>query len=79
MIKEGDRILVALSGGKDSLSLLHLLLEKQKRAPIRFEVAAATVDPQAPEYDPSVLKEYMKSIGVRYFYESQVKFHYNFI
>ena len=42
MIKEGDRVLVAVSGGKDSLSLLHALLLLKKRAPINFEVGAAT-------------------------------------
>jgi tRNA 2-thiocytidine biosynthesis protein TtcA len=71
MIREGDRVLLGLSGGKDSLSLLQVLLELQHRAPIRFEVAAATVDPQSPDYDPSPLKDYMESLGVRYFYQSQ--------
>jgi len=71
MIREGDRILLGVSGGKDSLSLLHVLLELQKRAPIRFELAAVTVDPQSPEFDPSPLKGYMASLGVKYFYESQ--------
>jgi len=71
MIREGDRILIGVSGGKDSLTLLNVLLEKKRKAPINFEVAACTVDPQAPEYDPSPLKAYMKSKGVAYFYESQ--------
>lgn len=71
MIRDGDRILLGLSGGKDSLSLLHLLLDLQKKAPIRFELAACTVDPQSPEFDPSPLKPYMAALGVPYFYESQ--------
>mgnify|MGYP000939451216 CR=1 FL=1 len=71
MIKHGDRVLVGLSGGKDSLSLLHILLALQKKAPIHFEVGACTVDPQTPEYDPSVLIKYLASLGVPYFYESQ--------
>ena len=71
MIREGDRVLLGLSGGKDSLSLLHVLLDLQKRAPIRFELAAVTVDPQSPDFDPSPLKDYMASLGVKYFYESQ--------
>ena len=71
MIRNGDRILLGLSGGKDSLSLLHILLDLQKRAPIKFELAACTVDPQSDEYDPSVLKPYLASLNVPYFFESQ--------
>ena len=51
LIKDGDRVLLGLSGGKDSLSLLHALLALQKRAPIRFELACATVDPVTPSFD----------------------------
>jgi tRNA 2-thiocytidine biosynthesis protein TtcA len=71
MIREGDRVLLGLSGGKDSLSLLHVLLHLQRKAPVRFELAAATVDPQSPDFDPSPLKGYMGGLGVPYFYESQ--------
>ena len=71
MIRNGDRILLGLSGGKDSLSLLHVLLDLQKRSPVKFELAACTVDPQSPEFDPSSLKPYMAELGVPYFYESQ--------
>jgi tRNA 2-thiocytidine biosynthesis protein TtcA len=71
MIRDGDRVLLGLSGGKDSLSLLHVLLYLQKRAPIRFELAAATVDPCSPEFDPSPLKAYMAELGVTYFYDRQ--------
>lgn len=71
MIREGDRVLLGLSGGKDSLSLLHILLELRRRAPIRFELAACTVDPQSPDFDPSPLKPYLAELGIPYFYESQ--------
>jgi len=71
MIREGDRVMIGVSGGKDSLTLLNILLDKKRKAPINFEIAACTVDPQAPEYDPSPLKAYMKALGVPYFYESQ--------
>ena len=71
MIRSGDRILLGVSGGKDSLSLLHILLDLQKRAPVKFTLAACTVDPQSPDYDPTVLKPYLTSLGVPYFYESQ--------
>ena len=66
MIREGDRILLGLSGGKDSLSLLHILLDLQARAPIRFELAAATVDPGTDAYDPRPLRAYVASLGVPY-------------
>ncbi|KAJ0393070.1 hypothetical protein ATCC90586_003415 [Pythium insidiosum] len=71
MIQDGDRLLLGVSGGKDSLSLLHILLNVQKRAPVRFYLACATVDPQTPSFDPSPLKEYMKTLGVEYFYLSE--------
>lgn len=71
MIRDGDRVMLGLSGGKDSLSLLHILLHLQKKAPIKFELACCTVDPQSPEYDPSPLKAYLADLGVPYFYESQ--------
>lgn len=70
MIRAGDRILLGLSGGKDSLSLLHTLIHLRAKSPVKFSLAAATVDPQSPEYDPSRLKGYMQELGVRYFYES---------
>jgi len=68
MIKEGDRILLGLSGGKDSLSLLHLLIHFQRHAPIKFEIAAMTVDPQSDSFDPSPLIPYLKTLGVEYYY-----------
>jgi tRNA 2-thiocytidine biosynthesis protein TtcA len=70
MIKEGDRVMVGVSGGKDSLTLVNILLYLQRRAPINFHVGVCTVDPQAPEYDPSLLKKYFASLNVPYFYES---------
>ncbi len=70
MIHPGDRLLLGLSGGKDSLSLLHVLRHFQRHAPIRFELAAVTVDPQIEGYDPSPLKDYLAALGVPYFYES---------
>lgn len=71
MIHDGDRILIGLSGGKDSLALLHVLTLLRKKAPKQFSVAAATVDPQTPEYDPSPLQAYLADLGIPYFYESQ--------
>jgi tRNA 2-thiocytidine biosynthesis protein TtcA len=71
MIREGDRILVGVSGGKDSLSLLHLLLHLQRHAPVRFEVGALTVDPQVEGFEPAHLKPYMAALGVDYYFQSQ--------
>jgi tRNA 2-thiocytidine biosynthesis protein TtcA len=71
MIRPGDRVLLGLSGGKDSLSLLQVLLHLQAKAPIRFDLATCTVDPQSPDYDPSSLKPYLATLGVPHYHESQ--------
>ena len=71
MIREGDRVLLGLSGGKDSLSLLHILLHLQRHAPIHFELAATTVDPEIEGFNPEPLKAYVASLGIPYFYEAQ--------
>ncbi|KAL8616794.1 hypothetical protein ACOMHN_017831 [Nucella lapillus] len=74
MIKNGDRVLVCVSGGKDSLSLLHTIRQYQfycRSKGVQFEFGAVTVDPQTSSYDPSPLKQVMADLGVPYFYESQ--------
>jgi tRNA 2-thiocytidine biosynthesis protein TtcA len=71
MIKNGDRLLLGLSGGKDSLSLLHVLRHLQTYAPVRFELAVATVDPGIEGFDPSPLKDYLAGLGIDYFYQKQ--------
>jgi len=71
MIREGDRIMLGLSGGKDSLSLLHILHHLQQYAPVRFELAALTVDPMIEGFQPQHLKPYLTGLGIPYFYRSQ--------
>ncbi len=71
MIKAGDCVLLGLSGGKDSLSLLHILAHLQRYAPIRFELGCLTVDPQIPGFDPSPLKTYLADLGITHFYCTQ--------
>ncbi len=68
MIRDGDRILLGLSGGKDSLSLLHILHYLQQRAPVTFGLAAMTVDPMAGDFDPSSMIPYLDALGVEYHY-----------
>ena len=71
MIREGDRILVGLSGGKDSLTLLWLLHDLARRAPVRFEVGAVTIDPEIPGFEPGRLREYLAAHGIPWFFVSE--------
>ncbi|XP_068082911.1 uncharacterized protein [Anabrus simplex] len=74
MIRDGDRVMVCLSGGKDSLSLLHTLHQYQfyaRSKGIHFMLGAATVDPGSTAYDPRPLIPYLAALGVPYLYEEQ--------
>jgi tRNA 2-thiocytidine biosynthesis protein TtcA len=63
MIEEGDRLLVAVSGGKDSYTMLHVLRSLQRKAPVRFELRVVNVDQGHPGYPGHVLREYMAREG----------------
>ncbi len=74
MIEEGDRVMVCVSGGKDSHALLDVLLGLRDRAPVGFEIVAVNLDQKQPGFPAHVLPEYLRSRGVRFHIETQDTF-----
>ncbi len=66
LIGQGDRIMVAVSGGKDSYTLLHVLMRLRERAPIDFELVAVNLDQGQPGYPAHVVEEHFRAVGVPY-------------
>jgi tRNA 2-thiocytidine biosynthesis protein TtcA len=71
MIEDGDKVMVCVSGGKDSYAMLDILMKLRERAPINFEIVAVNLDQKQPNFPADTLPNYLKNLGVQYHIEEQ--------
>jgi len=71
MIEDGDKVMVCVSGGKDSYAMLDILMKLRERAPIHFEIVAVNLDQKQPNFPAETLPNYLKGLGVQFHIEEQ--------
>jgi tRNA 2-thiocytidine biosynthesis protein TtcA len=71
MIEEGDKVMVCVSGGKDSYAMLDILMKLRERAPINFEIIAVNLDQKQPNFPAEILPNYLKGLGIQFHIEEQ--------